>query len=469
MSALPTLVLALLLLVSPTHACLTFLADLAPGSPDAEAVVLKTYGELLDVVGKGRLSPALLKRMSEGDPFAVPTSETEIESLGKRLSELKALVEKKGWLNPPLLVRLQRELARRSTATDGAKHDIDQAVKIATTDFAFDLSEEPAALGVSPDGRWVVKPPATQTSGGAWEMDLYDTQERKIKKLHFSEGGYDRPRFARDGREIFFVKLGKAFAFPFANGAIDPKRGTELGGITADPKHSAGLKLFGKNPNWFLVHLSADNMALVDRSTGKTSPIRVREVIPHGDHVVGMELVPGSDQIMLYRADAKYEAGSIKVYNVSADGGLLYSREITSWKSREENAGGVEWLADGRDVRIVRHLDKHDLEVYVAGSTTPLKLLPPSNMVGDFSYSATKIKPHPHHAELVVMRVSRGLPPYLSHFSVYDLETGKTVGSFAGPAGWTEDFTFTGDGNTLILSMLRGKFHGLSYESRLNR
>ncbi len=135
--------------------CFASFYGLASTDEAAKTLVATTYEALLDLPKADEAKRQWLNEiLTAADPFARP-HDSRLETLGKKMHELKAMLKQLGWSTPEIQARLLSMVKRKVEARNHAGADLDGV--IATT-RVFPLNGARDAIP-SRDGRYVIGQP----------------------------------------------------------------------------------------------------------------------------------------------------------------------------------------------------------------------------------------------------------------------------------------------------------------------
>ncbi len=417
------------------------------GESDLE-LVARTYGELVDELGRG-LSPASLKAMSEAaDPFEVPRqAENDQDSLRQKLKEFQVMVEKKGWLSPEANARVKEWLLARIKGGEGARADQAGVTKATEADLPLPLAPVHFnTLSWSPDGRYIM---ARSNPGPdpLWTIELYDRETRTKSVIPGNGQNSEFPFFSSDGKEVI-VGINKGHKFqcaPFQDGKVDWTKAVTIG--EGDGHSLSWLHAQGSSADYF-VGGDAITRFRYDRKNLTRTPVDfesfLREVEGRGSNELSRwDFAPGTEQ-MYFHYSSQGEKENVALATLSTEGKLSFVAKISLGKAFNHESDVVV-AKGGKSVYAWNRRPGYAASVQITGAQVPL-------FTGNNQPAVQSIATNAANDYVGVLRKD-------AHLEVRD-GAGKVLATIRVPPGFFAA-KFTGDGKRLVL---HPEFGGNAFE-----
>ncbi len=201
------------LATAPSQNCFVSFATL-PEVDDPTLLILSTYREFLDKLGREKVSAQTFQEAAKGNPFAFPESaDRDLSVLRSRLRDFEKLIESRKWNTPELRTQLQAELTRQAGLVETAKSERDR-VSRSNVHGSVPFPGH-GWFSFTPDGKWMVA-----RKGNS--LTVFNTETSATQTVPIPEATEltAQPKLSPDGKYLLFQSTGKVFTVPFENGKV---------------------------------------------------------------------------------------------------------------------------------------------------------------------------------------------------------------------------------------------------------
>ncbi len=442
---------------------------------DGEALVVQTYRGLWDQVGGARLSPESIGAIVSGkDPFLIPEQKGEdLGTLQKRMKELEALADARGWNTPAIREAVLRDVHSRLNGTVVAIAKQDVAVR-ASTHAEVNFPEETISM-LPPDGKSLVAVAGTKVKGlkgNAYPFVVYDIDTGKMEMRKGPPGPISNVSFSTDGQWLYSAAPGEQLLkVPYHGGHPDWSKAVTLGekakynlteGIalpTRDGQRVFVSKAFGKRPSH-----------VFDIVTGERREIKLGKYDDKWEPE-NWGMVPGSDD--LYFTVFNSEKRTTDLHRVTVDEKGKVEKDGPSVKLPSLGDPHVVWNPDGKQFLAY---GKSEV-VFSPGKKKEAALVMELPLGSGYHIESVALHPDGAGAAVLVLPEPRRLgrranrnppPPNPSRVEWIDLRTQKVTGAYELPEGWYSRLEFLPDGRVAIHAKESGRVTILNLKFRLN-
>ncbi len=463
-----------------TPQCLTHFATLAPGDPEAEELVSKTYEELLDQLGVA-LSPETIAAMRKNEkPFEVPDQNgADLHTLQRRMKEFEELVRKKEWDTPAVRSHLLGALDRRLAALGVASEKQSVAQEATWKDFTIALPRPTDAIE-SPDGRYLVSTNCGPGTKGAWTINVYDRKAGTLTEVPGATGYHSDPFFSVDGSELRFPMEKHVFRIvPFKDGVADWSKARVIGeanGVSWPRDYEHGV-----TPHRFVAGYHPHQLAVFDTSTNTRTKVKIDEFLetpgtnlPGAKNMRSWGVVPGTDDMFLLYSDEATKKAHVVVASLSADG-VLKRKEIRgSWKYKTDKHDGRDpyhatFTRDGKKILLWGGSSDGSLTVLDGVNATPRTLFFDEAGERNKKLEVQRVEVNPKTGELAVLYKHPWTAVRKGGYSVeiLDPDTLAKKGAFDLPKNFSQA-KFSADGETMLANDSTNEVLVINYQQKTN-